>query len=310
MTGPTSLTPTASPRADQFSAAPVRPPLFPDRVVRRGLFGRIGRDTAFVVGIGLIVVIVGGAVFAPLLTPHDPMMISPTARLRPFSTDHLFGTDRLGRDLFARVVYGARISLFVGVSVAFLAALIGLFIGLVSGYVRALDGLIMRSMDALMSIPGILLAIAMMALFGSSVSNVIISITLVEIPRVARLVRGVVLSLREQVFVEAAVTSGNSSSRIILRHILPNTMAPLIVQASYVCASAMLTESILSFIGAGVPVTVPSWGNVMADGRALWQIRPSMIFVPAVALSLTILAINLVGDSLRDHLDPRLNRKI
>ncbi|MCZ4291008.1 ABC transporter permease [Hoeflea alexandrii] len=278
--------------------------------MRRGLFGRIGRDTAFVVGIGLIVVIVGGAVFAPLLTPHDPMMISPTARLRPFSTDHLFGTDRLGRDLFARVVYGARISLFVGVSVAFLAALIGLFIGLVSGYVRALDGLIMRSMDALMSIPGILLAIAMMALFGSSVSNVIISITLVEIPRVARLVRGVVLSLREQVFVEAAVTSGNSSSRIILRHILPNTMAPLIVQASYVCASAMLTESILSFIGAGVPVTVPSWGNVMADGRALWQIRPSMIFVPAVALSLTILAINLVGDSLRDHLDPRLNRKI
>jgi peptide/nickel transport system permease protein len=208
------------------------------------------------------------------------------------------------------VLYGTRISLLVGFAVAIFASLVGLVIGLVSGYLRAIDGTVMRIMDGMMSIPPILLAIALMALTRASVQNVILAITIAEIPRVSRLVRGVVLSLREQPYVEAAITAGTSTPRIILRHILPNTMAPLTVQATYICASAMITESILSFIGAGTPPIIPSWGNIMADGRTLWQVKPYIVFFPAIFLSVTVLAVNLLGDGLRDALDPRMAKRL
>ncbi|HAB47747.1 MAG TPA: peptide ABC transporter permease, partial [Lautropia sp.] len=196
-------------------------------------------------------------------------------------------------------------SLLVGFSVAVLASLAGLIIGLLSGFLRKVDGVLMRVMDGMMSIPPVLLAIALMALTRASVENVIMAITLAEIPRVSRLVRGVVLSLREQPYVDAAVTAGTSTLTIIVKHILPNTLAPLTVQATYICASAMITESILSFIGAGTPPIIPSWGNIMADGRTLFQVKAYIIFFPAVFLSITVLAVNLLGDGLRDALDPR-----
>jgi peptide/nickel transport system permease protein len=208
------------------------------------------------------------------------------------------------------VLYGARISLIVGFSVAFFASVIGLTIGLVSGYVRWADSIIMRIMDGMMSIPSILLAIALMALTRGSVQNVILAITIAEIPRVSRLVRGVVLSLREQPYVDAAVAAGTRTPRIILRHILPNTLAPITVQATYVCGAAMITEAILSFIGAGTPPIIPSWGNIMAEGRALWQVKPYIVFFPAVFLSITVLAVNLLGDGLRDALDPRMAKRV
>ncbi len=293
-----------------FVVAPDLPDVFPDRAGLTGVLGLASRHVAVTVGLIVTISMVLVAVCAPILTNHDPAAISPMTRLKSPSVEHLFGTDMLGRDIFSRVVYGARVSLTVGLVVALLSSGIGLLLGLISGYFRILDGLIMRVMDGMMSIPGVLLAIAMMALIGGSLGTVIMAITIVEIPRVARLVRGVVLSIREQAYIEAAVAAGTSSPSIILRHILPNTMAPLLVQATYVCAAAMLLESILSFIGAGIPPSVPSWGNIMADGRALWQIKPNMIFIPAVALSISILAINLIGDGLRDALDPRMAKKV
>lgn len=285
------------------------PDVFPPVRRRGGLLGFVSRNVAMSLGVAVVVVVVLLAALAPYLTAHSPAQISPLTRLRPPSLAHPFGTDMLGRDLFSRVLHGGRVSLIVGFSVAILASAIGLVIGLFSGYLRAIDGFLMRTMDGFMAIPGILLAIALMALWGGSVLNVIIAITIVEIPRVARLVRGVVLSLREQTYIEAAIAAGTPAVGIVFRHILPNTLAPLMVQATYVCGAAMLLESILSFIGAGVPPSIPTWGNIMADGRSLWQIKPMMVFVPAAALSVTILAINLVGDGLRDRFDPRMARK-
>jgi peptide/nickel transport system permease protein len=216
----------------------------------------------------------------------------------------------LGRDIYSRVLYGTRVSLTVGFAVAILASLAGLAIGLVSGFVRWADGIIMRIMDGMMSIPPILLAITLMALTRASVGNVITAITIAEFPRVARLVRSVVLSLREQPYVDAAVAAGTRSPMIILRHILPNTLAPMTVQATYICASAIIVEAILSFIGAGTPPSNPSWGNIMAEGRALWQVKPFIVFFPAVFLSLTVLSVNLLGDGLRDMLDPRMAKRL
>lgn len=257
------------------------------------------------VGVGLLAVVIFCAVFAPYLGTTDPTAIDPVNRLKAPSMEHWFGTDTVGRDLFSRVIYGSRVSLVVGISVAVLSSLIGLAIGLLSGAVRQLDGVIMRVIDALMSIPPILLAIALTALWRGSMSSVIIAISIAEMPSIARLVRGTVLSLREQLYVEASRAAGARLPRIVLVHILPNTLPAMLVQASYVCASAMIVESILSFVGAGIPSSIPSWGNVMADGRTLWLIMPQIIFFPAAFLSITVLSVNLVGDALRDMLDPR-----
>jgi len=297
------------------SSAPVPPglvvaPQLPDLLlpvkVHRGVFGFLRNNPTVAIGGLLLLGLVLIAIFAPYLGTVDPTALAPAKRTRPPSADFWFGTDALGRDVYSRVLYGTRVSLTVGLSVAVLATLAGLAVGLVSGFIRWADTIIMRFMDGLMSIPPILLAVALMALTRGSVGNVIMAITIAEIPRVSRLVRGVVLSLREQAYVDAAVASGTRTPMIILRHILPNTLAPILVQATYVCASAMIVESILSFIGAGTPPTIPSWGNIMAEGRALWQVKPFIVFFPAAFLSVTVLAVNLLGDGLRDALDPRM----
>jgi peptide/nickel transport system permease protein len=255
-------------------------------------------------------IIIGIAVFAPLLFTVDPTALAPARRTRPPSGQYWFGTDMLGRDVYSRVLYGSRISLIVGFAVALIASLVGMTIGLTAGFVRSVDSIVMRVMDGLQSIPGILLAIALMALTRASVENVVAAIAVTQLPTVSRLVRSVVLSLREQPYVEAAVAAGTRLPVIIVKHILPNTLAPVIVQATFICASAMLTEATLSFIGAGTPPIIPSWGNIMAEGRALWQVKPYIVFFPAAFLSVTVLAVNLLGDGLRDALDPRLAKRI
>ena len=263
-----------------------------------------------VIGGILLSIMVLMALFAPLLYPDDPRFINPSKRLRPPQADFWFGTDMFGRDVYGRTIYGAQISLIVGITVAVLSTGIGLAIGLVSGYNRTMDAIVMRVMDGLMSIPSILLAIAMMALMSASVQNVIIAITIPEVPRVVRLVRGLVLTLREQPYVEAAAAMGAGFTRTIIHHILPNTLAPIIVQGTYIMASAVIVEAYLSFLGAGTPPDVPSWGNVMAEGRTYVQIGFWIILFPGICLALTVLSINLLGDGLRDTLDPRLAKRM
>lgn len=263
------------------------------------------RRTDIWIGGGLLALMAAIALLSPYLAAADPRALSPNSRLLAPSAAHWFGTDQLGRDLFARVLWGARISLLIGVSVAVLSSLIGTAVGLFSASNRGLDAIVMRIMDGVMSIPAILLAIALMAVAGASIMNVIVAVTLVEIPRVARLVRGIVLSLREQPYVEAAIASGTTRPMIMIRHVLPGVMPPLIVQATFVWATAMILEAALSFIGAGTPPSTPSWGNLLADARALWQIRPTLVFFPAGFLFVTLLAVNMLGDGLREVLDPR-----
>ena len=293
-----------------FAIAPELPDILPAVRERRGIRGFAWRHPTLALGLALLGAMLLVTLLAPWLGTVDPTALAPVKRTREPGAEFWFGSDAYGRDIYSRVLYGARISLAVGFSVAILASLLGLVIGLVSGYVRRLDGVVMRVMDGVMSVPPILLAVALMALTRASVENVIMAITVAEFPRMARLVRGVVLSLREQPFVEAAIAAGTSKPRIILRHILPNTFAPLSVQATYICGSAMIIESILSFIGAGTPPIIPSWGNIMADGRTLWQVKPHIIFFPAVFLSFTVLAVNLLGDGLRDALDPRMAKRL
>jgi peptide/nickel transport system permease protein len=275
-----------------------------------GLFPFLKRYPLVAIAGAILSAIVLAAVFAPLMGTRDPTSMSPLLRLRPASEAFWLGTDHLGRDVWSRLVYGARVSVVVGLAVAGLSIFIGLVIGLVAGYIRWLDAVVMRVMDGLMAIPGILLAIALVSVSGASLMTVIIAIMVPEIPRVVRLVRSVVLTVREEPYVEAAVSIGTPMPLILIRHILPNCIPPLIVQATYVAASAMLTEAILSFLGAGTPPTIPSWGNMVAEGRLLFQIAPWNLLWPGVALAVTILSVNILGDGLRDRLDPKLAKRM
>ena len=250
------------------------------------------------------------AVAAPLLASSDPTEINPAQRLRPLSVEHFLGTDAYGRDVFSRILYGARVSLVVGLGVAAFSLVIGLFIGVLAGYFRWVDAIVMRVMDGLMAIPGILMAIALVSISGASLLTVLIAITVPEVPRVVRLVRGVILSVRNEPYVEAALTLGTPLPTLMVRHLVPNTMAPLIVQCTYIFASAILTEAILSFLGAGVPPEISSWGNIMAEGRAYFQLLPGLVLYPGLLLSLTVLSVNLLGDALRDALDPRMAKRM
>lgn len=277
---------------------------------RSGLVEAVRRHPTVTAGMAIMALLVAMAILAPYLWTVDPMKLSPAFRLKPPSARAWFGTDHLGRDLYSRVLYGSRVSLQVGFAVAIVATLIGTVIGLVAGFVRWVDAVVMRIMDGLMAVPGVLLAIALMALTRASLQTVVIAIVIPEVPRVVRLVRSVVLSLREQPFVEAAEAIGTRFHRLLARHILPNAVAPLIVQATYICASAMILEAILSFLGAGTPPTIPSWGNIMAEGRQYVRVAFWVLGFPGLFLTLTVLAVNLLGDGLRDMLDPRMRRRL
>ena len=286
--------------------------------------GRLARNPTVVFGVVILVLMCAMALAAPWLTNLDPSAINPSFRNQtPGAVEtvraddgmktemrHWMGTDSLGRDVASRVVYGARASLIVGVSVAVVAVAIGLTIGLAAGYLRWLDSVVMRFMDGLMAIPAILLAIAVVSLSSAGLAAVIVAIVVPEVPRVVRLVRSVVLSVREEPYVEAAISVGTPTLPLVIRHILPNTLPPLIVQATYICASAILIEAILSFLGVGIPPETPTWGNIMAEGRTLFRVYPHNILYPGVFLALTVLAVNLLGDGLRDTLDPRMRKRV
>ncbi|KAA0015352.1 ABC transporter permease [Salinicola corii] len=256
--------------------------------------------------LALIVIV---AILAPWLAPHDPLEMSPANRLKPPGEAYWLGSDAYGRDLLSRVLYGARVSLIVGIGSALISVVIGLPLGILAGFFRGLDTLIMRVMDGLMAIPSVLLAIAIVSLISANLWTVMAAITIPEIPRVVRLVRSVVLSAREEPYVEAAVSLGSNLFTVMWRHLMPNTLAPLIVMSTYICASAILTEAILSFLGAGIGTETPTWGNIMAEGRTYFLIKPSLIFWPGIMLSICILSINLLGDAARDRLDPRLQKR-
>lgn len=293
-------------------------------VEKPSLVSRLLRHPSVIIGGILIILIAALVPAAPMLTSLDPTAISPVNRNkvpgaemtirddegnRTKITAHM-GTDNLGRDVYTRVVYGARISLIVGITVAVVSIVLGLLLGLIAGYFRWADTIIMRFMDGLMAIPAILLAIALVSLAGASLTTVILAIVIPEIPRVVRLVRSVVLSIREEPYVEAAISVGTPTAKILWRHVLPNTVAPLIVQGTFICGSAILLEAILSFLGVGIPPETPTWGNIMAQGRDLFQIYPHNIFYPGLLLTLTVLAINMLGDGLRDTIDPRMSKEI
>ncbi len=290
---------------------------------RHGLWSKLRSNWSVMIGGTVLALLSAAAIFAPLLGTIDPTVFDPINRdllpgaeadfllLTGESFKHTFwmGSDSYGRDVYSRVLYGARISLIVGLSVAVLSVFFGVITGLLAGYFRWLDGVVMRIMDGLMAIPGILLAIALVAALKASLTTVVVAITIPEIPRVTRLVRSLVLSLREEPYVEAAVSVGTPTFKILFKHILPNAVAPLIVQGTYICASAILVEAILSFLGVGLPTDVPTWGNIMAEGRVAFSEYPHTVFFPGIFLALTVLAVNILGDGLRDTLDPKFNKR-
>ena len=290
---------------------------------KRNLWKELARNPSVLAGGAVLLVIILIGLLAPLLGTVDPAAINPAGRNKNPGTEITMrlddgsqttrtawmGTDTLGRDVYSRVVYGARVSLIVGVSVAAISIVVGLFVGLISGYIRWLDGIVMRVMDGLMAIPAILLAIALVSLWGAGLFTVIIAIVVPEVPRVVRLVRSVVLSIREEPYVEAAISLGTPTPVLLVRHIMPNTIAPLIVQGTYICASAILIEAILSFLGIGIPSIIPTWGNIMAEGRQLFRVFPHNILFPGVFLALTVLAVNIMGDGMRDTLDPKMAKR-
>ncbi|MBO9651193.1 MAG: ABC transporter permease [Variovorax sp.] len=270
----------------------------------------VRKHPTLIIGAVLLLLVAAIALAAPWIATHDPQDIDPLARMQPPSSEHWFGTDALGRDVFSRTVWGGRVSLIVGISVAVVSTILGVILGLAAGFVRRIDGFVMRIMDGLMAIPGILLAIALMAVTRASLTTVIVAIIVPEVPRVVRLVRSLALTLREQLYVEAAHAVGTRLPVILLRHVLPNMVAPLVVQATFIAASAVLIEAALSFLGVGVPPTTPSWGNMMAEGRNFVAVAFHIILYPGMLLAATVLAINLLGDGLRDALDPRLARQL
>jgi peptide/nickel transport system permease protein len=285
---------------------------------------RARRQRSMLLGGAILGAVVLIALLAPALGTVDPAQIDPAARNRRPGAErtvrnadgtqstlkHWMGTDSLGRDVYSRVIYGARVSLLVGVTVALISSVVGLVIGILAGYLRWLDNLVMRIMDGLMSIPGILLAIGLVSLSRAGLRSVILAIVIPEVPRVVRLVRSVVLSVREEPYVEAAIALGARLPRLLLYHVMPRTIAPLVVQATFVCASAILVEAILSFLGVGIPPETPTWGNIMAEGRALFRLFPHNIAFPGIFLAVTVLAVNMLGDGLRDTLDPRLRKRL
>jgi peptide/nickel transport system permease protein len=289
---------------DNAPAAPDMAPRAPAGGVAR-LRRFVGRQPTFVAGLVVLLLIGASGVLAPVWWTGDPQQMKPVQRLQPPSSGRWFGSDHFGRDVYTRTLYGARVSLMVGASVALLSLALGTTLGLVIGFYRRLDTVMMRVMDGLMAIPAILLALALMAMMRGSVRNVVIALVIPEIPRVIRVVRASVLSLREHTMVEAARALGVGTPRILLRYILPALVAPLIVQATYMCASAILFEAYLSFLGAGTPPHIPSWGNIMAEGKTYVQLAFWIILFPGLFLALTVLAINLVGDGLRDLLNVR-----
>ena len=291
---------------------------------RRSLWALALRNPSVIFGGVILLVMLAIAILAPVLGTVDPTRIDPAARNKKpgaeitFRLDDgttakrvvLMGTDSLGRDVYSRVIYGTRVSLIIGVAVSACAVAIGLVIGLVSGYIRWLDGIIMRIMDGLMAIPGILLAIALVSIWRAGLITVIFAIIVPDVPRVVRLVRSVVLTVREEPYVEGAISVGTPTWTLMFRHILPNTVAPLIVQGTFIAAAAILAEAILSFLGIGIPPEIPSWGNIMAEGRTLFRVFPHNILYPGIFLALTVLAINIMGDGLRDTLDPKMSKKV
>jgi peptide/nickel transport system permease protein len=286
--------------------------------------GTVMRNPSVIIGATIVAFLALVGLLAPLLGTISPSEINPGYRNkkpgaeRMMRTDdgkevpfvHRFGTDSLGRDVYSRVVYGARVSLIIGVTVAVLSVAVGLTIGLIAGYIRWLDGFIMRIMDGLMAIPAILLAMGVVSLSRAGLVAVVIAIVIPDIPRVVRLVRSIVLSIREEPYVEAAITVGTPTPTLLVRHVLPNTVAPLIVQGTFICGSAILIEAVLSFLGIGIPPETPTWGNIMAEGRSLFRIYPHNIFYPGVCLAFAVLAINMLGDGLRDTLDPRFAKRV
>ena len=282
------------------------------------------RNPMVIIGGSILLIMLAIAVLAPLLGTVDPTRIDPASRNKKPGTEitmrlddgqtvkrvAIMGTDSLGRDVYSRVIYGTRVSLAVGAAVALISIAIGVVIGLISGYIRWLDGIIMRIMDGLMAIPGILLAIAMVSIWRAGLITVIFAIVVPDVPRVVRLVRSIVLTVREEPYVEGAISVGTPTWILMFRHILPNTVAPLIVQGTFLAASAILVEAALSFLGIGIPPEIPSWGNIMAEGRTLFRVFPHNIFYPGIFLAFTVLAINIMGDGLRDTLDPKMSKKV
>jgi peptide/nickel transport system permease protein len=277
---------------------------------RRGLRRTLSRHLTIVIGAALLIILVSLSLSAPWIAGYDPIALDVAHRLRPPSAAHWFGTDNYGRDVFSRTLYGGRISLVVAICAAGLSSVIGTVIGLSAGMFRAADAALMRIMDGVMAIPAILLAVAMMTLSQPGVISVVVAITVPEIPRVARLVRAVVLVIREQPYVPAARAIGTRLPRLLMRHILPNALTPIIVQATYVCAAAVLLEAYLGFLGVGIPPETPSWGNIISDGRTYVQLAIWIILFPGVFLGTMVMAINMLGDGVRDMLDPRLKRRL
>jgi peptide/nickel transport system permease protein len=285
----------------------------------RELWRQLLRNPSVLIGAGVVLLLVLVAILAPVLGTVDPKAIDPAYRNRSPGAVHvittpdgeqttrtfLMGADTLGRDVYSRVIYGSRVSLIVGITVALISTSVGLAIGLLAGYLRWLDAVTMRIMDGLMAIPGILLAIGLVAVWGAGLVTVILAITVPEIPRVVRLVRSLVLTIREEPYVEAAIAAGTPMPLILIRHVMPNTLGPMIVQGTFVCASAILIEAILSFLGIGIPTDIPTWGNIMAEGRQLFRVYPHTILFPGIFVAVTVLAVNMLGDGLRDTLDPR-----